>query len=83
MYRMMNENREAILAELDRISDLPRYLELRRRLYEKDIVTDESFHGGRGTGGRGGRRNEGTEGDQSVITPRRAFPVAGTRARRC
>jgi len=44
MYRMMNENCDELLAELDRISDVPRYIELRRRLFAGDVATDETFH---------------------------------------
>jgi hypothetical protein len=44
VYRMMNENCEDLLAELDRISDVPRYIELRRRLFAGDVATDENFH---------------------------------------
>ena len=44
MYRMMNENCDDLLTELDRISDLPRYIELRRRLFAGDVAADEDFH---------------------------------------
>jgi hypothetical protein len=44
VYRMMNENCDELLAELDRISDVPRYIELRRRLFAGDVAGDEDFH---------------------------------------
>ena len=44
MYRMMNENCSDLLNELDRISDVPRYIELRRRLFAGDVAADEDFH---------------------------------------
>lgn len=43
MYEMMNEHCDEVLAELDRISDLPRYLDLRKRLWEVDASTDLEF----------------------------------------
>ena len=43
MYEMMNQNCGDVLAELDRISDLPRYLDLRKRLGEVDVSADPEF----------------------------------------
>ena len=39
----MNDNCEQVLAELARISDVPRYLELRRRLCTTNVATDLDF----------------------------------------
>src|SRR5262245_7708815 len=44
VYRMMNENCDDLLTELERISDVPRYIELRRRLFAGDVAADEDFH---------------------------------------
>jgi hypothetical protein len=44
VYRMMNETCDEVLAELDRISDVPRYIELRHRLFASDVAADEDFH---------------------------------------
>jgi hypothetical protein len=41
---MMNEHCGELLTELDRISDVPRYIELRRRLFAGDVAADEDFH---------------------------------------
>ena len=43
MYRLMNDCCDAILAELDRISDVPRYLELRRQMSRVNVSTDAAF----------------------------------------
>lgn len=43
MYRLMNDCSDAILAELDRISDVPRYLDLRRQMSRVNVATDAAF----------------------------------------
>jgi len=43
VYRLINESSDAVLAELERISDVPRYLELRRQLTHVNVATDLSF----------------------------------------
>ena len=43
MYRLMNDHRDEVIDELVRISDVPRYLELRRKLREVDASTDMEF----------------------------------------
>ena len=40
MYRLMNDHRDAVIGELIRISDVPRYLELRRKMREVNVATD-------------------------------------------
>jgi hypothetical protein len=39
----MNDHRDAVVDELVRISDVPRYLELRRRMRTTDVATDIEF----------------------------------------
>ena len=43
MYRLMNDHRDDVIGELTRISDVPRYLELRRKMREVDVGTDVEF----------------------------------------
>jgi hypothetical protein len=39
----MNDYRDDVIAELNRISDVPRYLELRRRMSDVNVATDADF----------------------------------------
>jgi hypothetical protein len=39
----MNDCCDAIIAELDRISDVPRYLDMRRRMKDVNVATDYAF----------------------------------------
>lgn len=43
MYRLMNDHRESVIGELSRISDVPSYLELRRRMCVVDVASDVEF----------------------------------------
>ncbi len=43
MYRLINDRSEVILAELERISDMPRYLELQRWAWHVNAATDRPF----------------------------------------
>lgn len=43
MYRLMNDHRDEVIAELSRISDVPRYLEMRRKMREVNVATDVGF----------------------------------------
>jgi hypothetical protein len=43
MYRLMNDCCDDIIAELDRISDVPRYLDIRRQMTEVNVARDVAF----------------------------------------
>jgi hypothetical protein len=43
VYRLMNDHRDAVIAELSRISDVPRYIELRRNARSVNVATDLDF----------------------------------------
>jgi len=43
VYRLINDSRDAVLDELERISDIPRYLELKRQHQQLNVATDLSF----------------------------------------
>ena len=43
VYRLMNDHRDEVIAELNRISDVPRYLELRRKMREVNVAIDTDF----------------------------------------